>query len=66
LIEVIVKKNNVERALRELKRKVKDTGLLWELSEKRFYTKPSVKKRQKKLKAKLRMKRNTIKSEKSY
>jgi len=66
LIEVIVKKNNVERALRELKRKVKDTGLLWELSEKRFYTKPSVKKRQKKLKAKLRMKRNAIKSEKSY
>ena len=66
MIEVIVKKNNVERALRELKRKVKDTGLLWELSEKRFYTKPSVKKRQKKLKAKLRMKRNTIKSEKSY
>tara|TARA_R100000008_G_scaffold79116_1_gene60616 strand:+ start:5256 stop:5456 length:201 start_codon:yes stop_codon:yes gene_type:complete len=66
LIEVTVKKNNVERALRELKRKVKDTGLLWELSEKRFYTKPSVKKRQKKLKAKLRMKRNAIKSEKSY
>ncbi len=66
MIEVIVKKNNVERALRELKRKVKDTGLLWELSEKRFYTKPSVKKRQKKLKAKLRMKRNAIKSEKSY
>ncbi len=66
MIEVIVKKNNVERAIRELKRKVKDSGLLWELSEKRFYTKPSVLKRQAKLKSRLRMKRNALKSEKTH
>ena len=52
MIEVKVKKNNIEKALREFKRKVKDSKLLLELSEKSYYTKPSVKRRRKKLNGK--------------
>ena len=61
MIEVKVKKNNVEKALREFKRKVKDSKLMLELSEKSYYTKPSVKKRRQKLRSKLRMRQNTEK-----
>ena len=42
-MEVKVKKNNVEFALRLLKRKIKDSGLMVELRERQYYTKPSVK-----------------------
>ena len=42
-MEVKVKKNNVEFALRLLKRKIKDSGLMVELRERQHYTKPSVK-----------------------
>ena len=42
-MEVKVKKNNVEYALRLLKRKIKDSGLMVELRERQYYTKPSVK-----------------------
>jgi small subunit ribosomal protein S21 len=42
-LEVKVKKNNVEFALRLLKRKIKDSGLMVELRERQYYTKPSVK-----------------------
>jgi small subunit ribosomal protein S21 len=66
LIEVKVKKNNIEKALREFKRKVKDSKLLLELSEKSYYTKPSVKRRRKKLRSKLRMRQNTEKNNISY
>ena len=61
MIEVKVKKNNVEKALREFKRKVKDSKLMLELSEKSYYTKPSVKKKRQKLRSKLRMRQNTEK-----
>jgi small subunit ribosomal protein S21 len=61
LIEVKVRKNNIEKALREFKRKVKDSKLMLELSENSYYTKPSVKKRRQKLLAKLRFKQNTEK-----
>ena len=66
MIEVKVKKNNIEKALREFKRKVKDSKLLLELSEKSYYTKPSVKRRRKKLRSKLRMRQNTEKNNISY
>ena len=66
MIEVKVKNNNVERALREFKRKVKDSKLMLELSEKSYYTKPSVKNRRKKLRSKLRMRQNTEKNNNSY
>ena len=42
-MQVKVKKNNVEYALRLLKRKIKDSGLMVELRERQHYTKPSVK-----------------------
>jgi ribosomal protein S21 len=66
LIEVKVKKGNVERALRELKRKVKDSKLMVELSERSYYTKPSVAKRRKNLNAKLRNRVESRKSENNH
>ncbi len=44
-MEVIVRNNNVEKALRVMKRKMKKEGLLVELKERSYYTKPSEKKR---------------------
>mgnify|MGYP002844954383 CR=1 FL=1 len=65
MIHVKVKKNNIERALREFKRKVKDSKLMLELSENSYYTKPSVKKRRQKLRSKLRIRQNTEKNNNS-
>ena len=48
--------NNVEGALKILKRKVKDSGLMLELKKKEYYEKPSRKRREKKNLAKLRNK----------
>ena len=42
-MEVKVKKNNVEFALRLLKRKIKDSGLMVELRERQYYKKPLAK-----------------------
>jgi small subunit ribosomal protein S21 len=42
---------NIERALKKLKRKFEKTGVVKELRERQKFTKPSVKKRQTKLKA---------------
>jgi small subunit ribosomal protein S21 len=54
LIEVKVKNNNVEKALRIFKRKIKDSRILYDLSERSYYTKPSLKKRKMVLRAKAR------------
>jgi len=51
LFKVTVKNNNIEYALRLLKKKVKDSGLLIELREREFYTKPSLKKREQRKRA---------------
>jgi small subunit ribosomal protein S21 len=56
MIKVVVRDNKVELALKQFKRKVKDSGLLLELREREFYKKPSDIKRIKKTKAKLRIK----------
>ena len=49
-MEVKVKNNNIEYALRLLKRKIKDSGLMVELRERQYYKKPSaVRSEQKKL-----------------
>lgn len=53
MLKVIVKDNKVEYALRKLKKKVKDSGLMIELREREFYTKPSVKKREMRKRAKI-------------
>ncbi len=51
---------SIDKALGVLKKKVKETKLMLELREREFYTKPSVIKKEKKAKAKLRNKRNAI------
>ncbi|MBC8421914.1 MAG: 30S ribosomal protein S21 [Pelagibacteraceae bacterium] len=53
-MEVKVKNNNIEKALQIFKRKVKDSGILYDLSERRYYEKPSAVKRKKNLRAKAR------------
>ena len=45
LMHVTVKDNNIERALREFKKRVKNSNLLKELRERECYEKKSLKKR---------------------
>jgi small subunit ribosomal protein S21 len=40
---VVVKDDNIEKALRKFKKKVSESGLLLELQKRETYTKPSVK-----------------------
>ncbi len=42
---------NIDRVLKKMKRKFEKTGVLRELRERQKFTKPSVKKREEKLKA---------------
>ncbi len=51
MFKVTVKNNKIEHALRLLKKKVKDSGMLIELREREFYTKPSLKKREQRKRA---------------
>ena len=53
-INVVVKNNNVEKALSIFKRKVKDSNLMYELREREYYKKPSEIKNEIKNKAKAR------------
>ena len=53
-MEVKVKKNNIEFALRLLKRKIKDSGLMVELRERQYYKKPSAKRSEQKKLGKVR------------
>ncbi len=50
-MKIEVRNGNVERALKKLKKKMFDGGTIRELSDRRYYTKPSEKKRKKKLEA---------------
>ena len=59
MIHVKVYNNNVEKALSKLKKQVKETKLLLELKNREFYTKPSILKREKRAKARLRFKKNS-------
>ena len=53
-MQVKVKHNNIEGALRILKRKIKDSGLMVELRERQYYKKPSAIKSEKKKLGKVR------------
>ena len=53
-IKVVVKNNNVERAIGIFKRKIKDSNLMYDLREREYYKKPSVLKKEIKNKAKAR------------
>ena len=54
---VIVKDGNVEKAIRKLKKKVQESGLLQELQKRETYTKPSVKRKMERAMAKKRWKK---------
>jgi small subunit ribosomal protein S21 len=58
MLIVKVRKNNIERALKELKSKVIKTRQNSQLNERREFTKKSIKKRQQLIKAKYRSKMN--------
>lgn len=45
---IIVKDGNVERALRKLKKKVQESGILQEKRDRDFYEKPNSKRKRKK------------------
>ena len=53
-MQVKVKHNNIEGALRILKRKIKDSGLMVELRERQYHKKPSAIKSEKKKLGKVR------------
>ena len=65
-LSVTVFNNNIEGALKVLKRKVKDSNLFLELRKKEFYEKPSTTRRHKKQMAKLRGQYAQQKDEKNY
>ena len=60
-LSVPVYHNNVELALKKLKRKVKNSNLFLELKKKSFFEKPSKVKREKRNLAKLRQRYQSIK-----
>lgn len=51
---VYVRNDNVEQAIRKLKKKVQDSGLLQELRDRESYEKPTITKKRKKAAAKMR------------
>ena len=61
MIDVNVHNNNVETALKILKRKVKNANLMLDLKKKAYYEKPSKIRREKKNLAKLRNKYKNLK-----
>ena len=60
-LQVRVFNNNVEGALKVLKKKVKNSGLMLELKKKQYYEKPSKIKREKRKLAKARAKYQQLK-----
>ena len=59
LLYIEVKDLQIEKALKIFKQRVKESGLLLELKEKAYYTKPSMKRKTQKNLAKLRYKNNS-------
>lgn len=55
--KVYVKDDNVDRALRQFKKKVAESGLLQELQERQAFVKPTVKRKLEKSQAKRRWKK---------
>ena len=65
-LRVDVKHNNVEWALKKLKRMVKDSGQMLELKKRSYYKKPSAEKRETKNMQKLRYAYQAEKDKFSY
>ncbi len=53
-MKVVVKDNQIERAIRDLKRKLTQEGFFAAIKDRRFYDKPSVKRKKKQAKAQQR------------
>ena len=51
IMKVIVRDNQIEKAIKDLKRKLTKEGFFSEMKERRFYDKPSVQKKKKQAKA---------------
>ena len=62
-MEVIVRNNKVEKALRILKKKIKKEGLMTELRDRQHYIKPSEKRRLAKKRGIARVKKEAAKRE---
>ena len=58
MVTVTVKKGNVDRAMRTLKKKLQKEGLLKELKQKQYFEKPSAKRKRKKAEGVKRYQRN--------
>jgi small subunit ribosomal protein S21 len=58
-MQVKVKNNNVEQALRVFRRKVTDSGVLFQYKEKQFYEKPCQKRNRRKASAQQRERKRT-------
>ena len=65
-LSVPVYNNNVELALKKLKKKVKDSNLFLELKRKSYFEKPSKVRREKRNLAKLRNKYKNLKENPNY
>ena len=65
-LRVDVRGNNVEWALKKLKRMVKDSGMMLELKKRSYYKKPSAEKRETKNMQKLRYAYQAEKEKISY
>ena len=65
-LSVTVFNNNVEGALKVLKKKIKNSNLFLDLRKKEYYTKPSEENRHKRNLAKLRNKYKNQKEQKNY
>ena len=62
-MSIIVHANDIDKALRDLKRMIQREGILKDLKNRRFYEKPSVKKKRKQLEA-ARRRRKALRSRK--
>jgi len=65
-LSVTVFNNNIEEALKRLKRKVKNANLMQDLRKKEYFVKPSVIKREKRNLAKLRNHYKTLKEQQNH
>lgn len=57
MIYIKVYNNNIDKALSKLKKKVKESKLMLELRDREFYKKPSLLKKERNAKARLRNKK---------
>ncbi len=64
-MEIRVQSRNIEKALRDLKKKLQLDGLFGEMKKRRHYEKPSVKKKKKQLEAEKR-RRKLLKRSRSF